>query len=374
MPYPEFTLSYKTNSVTIPHFYITKWGRSLVEPDSNDLYKGIAVRINGSSLHRWSLSLRIPRDIKRQIEAIHKESTFDRFNKGLPESFDVTLIDNAEDKLESKTHKILIGTCNPTPYSCDRYEIELELIESPDYAYVPSFSIGGVSFNQSEITSYDSSAVISEGEPNLWQWSLGLILDSAKMTSLGNVYNAQVLGKSTAPYTGWGVLVVDEVGSAPVGMKAEIMSFSHTVSVRGFEVQISLSALRPEADAEALTFTIGNVIFAGKEIQSANKSPLVTRSIEIIPTGATVVRDNCGPGVWQWNCSFESTRLKCDTVAQLAWSQRSIQLDEGTWLVPVADGVNGGGADCAIESASIAHIPDKPGKYTLSVDLRQVNT
>jgi hypothetical protein len=194
------------------------------------------------------------------------------------------------------------------------------------------------------------------------------------MTSLGNVYNAQVLGKSTAPYTGWGVLVVDEVGSAPVGMKAEIMSFSHTVSVRGFEVQISLSALRPEADAEALTFTIGNVIFAGKEIQSANKSPLVTRSIEIIPTGATVVRDNCGPGVWQWNCSFESTRLKCDTVAQLAWSQRSIQLDEGTWLVPVADGVNGGGADCAIESASIAHIPDKPGKYTLSVDLRQVNT
>ena len=49
MPHPEFTLSYKSNSTTIPHFYITKWGRSMVEPDSSDLYKGIPVRINGDS-------------------------------------------------------------------------------------------------------------------------------------------------------------------------------------------------------------------------------------------------------------------------------------------------------------------------------------
>ena len=373
MVYPDFTLSYGTTSVTLNNQNIVSWSRAMVEPDANDLYKGIPVRIQGETLHRWSLSLIAKSEDTGFIKQIYREATRDRFNKELPGAFDVTLLDNAELSNQAVTHKVLIATCTPKPMSCDRYEIELELIESPEYLYIPTFSIGGVTFNQSEVISYDSSAVVSEGEPNLWQWSLGLILDSAKMTSLGNVYNAQVIGKSTAPYTGWGVLVVDEVGSAPVGMKAEIMSFSHTVSVRGFEVQISLSALRPDADTSALTFTIGNVVFAGKEIQSANKSPLVSRSIEIIPTGATVVRDNCGPGVWQWNCSFESTRLKCDTVAQLAWSQRSIQLDEGTWLVPVADGVNGGGADCAIESASIAHIPDKPGKYTLSVDLRQVN-
>ena len=375
MPHPEFTLSYKTNSVTIPHFYITKWGRSLVEPDSNDLYKGIAVRINGDSLHRWSLSLRVPRDIKRQIEAIHKESTFDRFNKGLPESFDVTLIDNAEDKLESKTHKVLVGTCNPTPYSCDRYEIELELIESPEYAYIPTFRIGSVTFNQSEITSYDSSAVVSEGEPNLWEWSVGLVLDSVKMTALGAVYNAQVLGKSTPPYTGWGVLVDDNIGSAPVGMKAEIMSFSHTVSARGFEVQITLSALRPDADAEALTFTIGNVVFAGKEINSSPITPLVTRSIDIIPTGSTVVRDNCGGPIRTWSCDFESTKTKCSAVVDMCENQRVIQLIEGSdWLVPVVDGVNGKSGLCAIDSAKMDAIREKPGKYSLQVDLRQVNT
>lgn len=375
MPHPEFTLSYKTNSVTIPHFYITKWGRSLVEPDSNDLYKGIAVRINGDSLHRWSLSLRVPRDIKRQIEAIHKESTFDRFNKGLPESFDVTLIDNAEDKLESKTHKVLVGTCNPTPYSCDRYEIELELIESPEYAYIPTFRIGSVTFNQSEITSYDPAAVVSEGEPNLWEWSLGLILDADKMTALANVYNAQVLGKSTPPYTGWGVLVDDNVGAAPVGVKADITSFSHTVEVRGYAVQITLSALRPDADAEALTFTIGNVVFAGKEINSSPITPLVTRSIDIIPTGSTVVRDNCGGPVRTWSCDFESTKTKCSAVVDMCENQRVIQLIEGSdWLVPVVDGVNGKSGLCAIDSAKMDAIREKPGKYSLQVDLRQVNT
>ena len=373
MAYPDFTLSYKGTSVTLNNQNIVSWSRAMIEPDSNDLYKGIQVRINGDTLHRWSLSLIASSVDTDKIKQIYRQATRNRFNKDLPGTFEVELTDNAELSNASHTHQVLIATCTPKPISCNRYEIELELIECPEYAYVPTFSIGGVTFNQSEITSYESSAVVSEGEPNLWQWSLSLILDSAKMTGLGTVYNTQVLGKMTAPYTGWGVTVDDNIGSAPVGVKAEIMSFSHTVSVRGFEVQISLSALRSDADTEALTFTIGNVVFAGKEIQSANKSPLVTRSIEIIPTGATVVRDNCGPGVWQWNCSFESTRLKCDTVAQLAWSQRVIQLEEGNWLVPVVDGVNGGGADCAIESASISHIPDKPGKYTLSVDLRQVN-
>lgn len=375
MAYPDFTLSYGTTSVTLNNQNIVSWSRAMIEPDGNDLYKGIQVRIQGESLHRWSLSLIASSEDTGFIKQIYREATRDRFNKELPGAFDVTLLDNAELSTGSANHKVLIATCTPKPISCNRYEIELELIESPVYAYIPTFSIGGVTFTQSEVTSYDSSAVVSEGEPNLWEWSLGLVLDSAKMTALGAVYNAQVLGKSTQPYTGWGVLVEDNIGSAPAGMKAEIMSFSHTVSVRGFEVQISLSALRPDADAEALTFTIGNVVFAGKEINSSPITPLVTRSIEIIPTGSTVVRDNCGGPVRTWSCDFESTKTKCSAVVDMCENQRVIQLIEGTdWLVPVVDGVNGKSGLCAIDSAKMDAIREKPGKYSLQVDLRQVNT
>lgn len=375
MAYPDFTLSYGATSVTLGNQNIISWSRAMIEPDANDLYKGIPVRINGNVLYRWSLSLIVGADDTALIKTIYREATRDRFNKGLPTTFDVTLLDNAEVRNQSSEHKVLIATCTPKPISCDRYEIELELIQSPDYLYVPTFSIGGVTFNQSEITSYDPAAVVSEGEPNLWEWSLGLILDADKMTALANVYNAQVLGKSTPPYTGWGVLVDDNVGAAPVGIKAEIMSFSHTVSVRGFEVRITLSALRPDADAEALTFTIGNVVFVGKEINSSPITPLVTRSIEIIPTGSTVVRDNCGGPVRTWSCDFESTKTKCSAVVNMCENQRVIQLIEGSdWLVPVVDGVNGKSGLCAIDSARMDAIREKPGKYSLQVELRQVNT
>lgn len=375
MAYPDFTLSYGATSVTLGNQNIISWSRAMIEPDANDLYKGIPVRINGNVLYRWSLSLIVGADDTALIKTIYREATRDRFNKGLPTTFDVTLLDNAEVRNQSSEHKVLIATCTPKPISCDRYEIELELIQSPDYLYVPTFSIGGVTFNQSEITSYDPAAVVSEGEPNLWEWSLGLILDADKMTALANVYNAQVLGKSTPPYTGWGVLVDDNVGAAPVGIKAEIMSFSHTVSVRGFEVRITLSALRPDADSEALTFTIGNVVFAGKEINSSPITPLVTRSIDIIPTGSTVVKDNCGGPVRTWSCDFESTKTKCLAVVDMCENQRVIQLIEGSdWLVPVVDGVNGKSGLCAIDSARMDAIREKPGKYSLQVDLRQVNT
>lgn len=389
MPHPEFTLSYKTNSVTIPHFYITKWGRSLVEPDSNDLYKGIAVRINGGSLHRWSLSLKVPRDIKREIEAIYKESTFDRFNKELPESFDVTLIDNAEDKLESKTHKVLVGTCNPTPYSCDRYEIELELIESPEYVYIPTFSIGGTSFNQSEISSYSSQAVIEEDKPDSWEWTLDLILDSPKMSSLYSIWTSYSTAKRAYELSQNGeggvalskpmVQISDQTGAGPSSAGCQIVSFSHKPSFKGYEVSISLKRADTEesTDADNLTFSVAGILFRGKEIKSAKIAPLITMGIEIIPTGATVVTDNCGGGVWLWNCSFESTKEKCNAVVEASREQRmvlSTATSGGAWLVPVIDGVNGKTGMCAIESADADFIEDKPGKWSLNCSLREVNT
>ena len=100
----------------------------------------------------------------------------------------------------------------------------------------------------------------------------------------------------------------------------------------------------------------------------------MTRSIEIIPTGSTVVRDNCGGPVRTWSCDFESTKAKCSAVVDMCENQKVVQLIEGSdWLVPVIDGVNGKDGLCAIESARMDAIREKPGKYSLQVELRQVN-
>lgn len=375
MAYPDFTLSYGSTSVTLNNQNIVSWSRSMIEPDANDLYKGIPVRINGDTLHRWSLSLIVSGEKTALIKQIYREATRDRFNKALPGLFEVSLVDNAELSTASVAHAVLIATCTPKPISCDRYEIELELIESPNYAYIPTFRIGSVTFNQSEITSYQSSAVVEEEEANSWEWSLGLILDSAKMTSLGGVYNSQVNAKKTPPYSGWGVSVDDNIGAGPANAKCQIMSYSHTTSVRGFEVQITLKSINDDADSEGLSFSVAGVQFVGKEIESANIGVLVTRSIEAMPTGALVIRDNCGPGSYTWSCSFKSTKAKCRAVVEASYQQRVIQLNRGAgWGVPVVDGVNGGGGNCAIESVSMTHVPDEPGKYTLSVELRELGT
>jgi hypothetical protein len=151
MVYPDFTLSYGATSVTLNNQNIVSWSRAMVEPDANDLYKGIPVRIQGETLHRWSLSLIAKSEDTGFIKQIYREATRDRFNKELPGAFDVTLLDNAELSNQAVTHKVLIATCTPKPMSCDRYEIELELIECPEYAYIPTFRIGGVTFNQSVI-------------------------------------------------------------------------------------------------------------------------------------------------------------------------------------------------------------------------------
>lgn len=377
MVYPDFTLAYGVTNVTLNNQNIVSWSRAMVEPDNNDLYKGLPVRINGDSLHHWSLSLIASSVDTGKIKQIYREATRDRFNKELPNSFEVTLTDNAEFSTGSVTHQVLIGTCTPKPISCDRYEIELELVEMIDFAYVPTFRIGGVTFNQSEITSYQSSAVVEEEEPNSWEWSIGLILDSAKMTALGNVYNSQVNGKKTPPYTGWGVSVDDNVGAGPSTAKCQIMSYSNTTSFRGYDVSITLKSISNEADEEGsgLTFSVAGVSFIGKEIESANIGVLVTRSIDAMPTGALVIRDNCGPGSYTWSCSFKSTKAKCRAVVEASYQQRVIQLNRGAgWGVPVIDGVNGGSGNCAIESVSMTHVPDEPGKYTLSVELRELGT
>lgn len=379
MAYPDFTLAYGATNVTLNNQNIVSWSRAMVEPDSNDLYKGLPVRINGDSLHRWSLSLIASSVDTGKIKQIYREATRDRFNKELPNSFEVTLTDNAEFSTGSVTHQVLIGTCTPKPISCDRYEIELELVEMVDFAYVPTFRIGSVTFNQSEITSYQSSAVVEEEEPNKWEWSLSLILDSAKMTALGNVYNSQVNTKKTPPYSGWGVSVDDNIGAGPANAKCQIMSYSHTTSFRGFEVEITLKSIGDEDDGEdgihGLTFSVAGATFVGKEIESANIGVLVTRSIEAVPTGALVIRDNCGPGSYTWSCSFKSTKGNCRAVVEAAKQQRVTQLNRGQgWGVPVSDGVNGGGGMCAIESVSMTHVPDEPGKYTLSVELRELGS
>ena len=389
MVYPDFTLSYGTTSVTLNNQNIVSWSRAMIEPDSNDMYKGIQVRIQGETLHRWSLSLIAKSEDTGFIKQIYREATRDRFNKELPGAFDVTLTDNAELSTESAIHKVLIATCTPKPISCDRYEIELELIENPEFTYIPSFSIGGTSFNQSEISSYSSQAVIEEDKADSWEWTLDLILDSPKMSSLYNTWTSYSTAKRAYELSQNGeggvaaskpmVQISDQTGAGPSSAGCQIVSFSHKPSFRGYEVSISLKRADTEesTDADNLTFSVAGTLFRGKEIKSAKIAPLITMGIEIIPTGTTVVTDNCGGGVWTWNCSFESTKEKCNAVVEASREQRmvlSTATSGGAWLVPVIDGVNGKSGMCAIESADADFIEDKPGKWTLSCSLREVNT